>query len=403
MRRWGWKQGLNLHMHKMPELFLFEDGSVRSGKTLSIGYGFTRWMVSCFDGPTNFLLAAPTLTQVREVMFEAMYEACDFWGIPYVPYRSDRKHAQVGPFKVYGFSADSKNDQRRVRGLTLGGAWLDEASDIQEEFLDTVVERCSLGERKIVISTNPKGPYHWLKLRFIDQRSEDVKRIAWRLEDNPYGVDAEYIETLKRTLQGATLRRDVYGEWTAESGLVYPNFTPNAPPLGEPAEYHLAMDFASSSVSHALLVGVWPGGRQAWVVDEWRWDGRVRGELTPDEQARRIRVWLDGVQPKRVFVDPAASHMRVALSRVGLAAVAAENEVLAGIYAVQAWLAEERLGVSPRCVETVRELGGYAWDPKAMETGEDKPVKANDHACDALRYWVYSMQKRSRVVRGFYE
>jgi hypothetical protein len=35
-------------------------------------------------------------------------------------------------------------------------------------------------------------------------------------------------------------------------------------------------------------------------------------------------------------------------------------------------------------------MPGYEWDPKAADRGEDKPVKANDHSADALRYVLHS-------------
>ena len=256
--------------------------------------------------------------------------------MPFERYRSDRKYAMVGPFKVYGFSADDANDQRRVRGMTLGGAWIDEGRRHQRGVPRYGHRRCSLPQQRIVLSTNPKGPYHWLKLRFIDRASEDVKRIAWQLADNPYGISKEYIAFLKRTLSGAALRRDVYGEWAGQSGLIYPMFAPEPPPDLPPSQYHVAIDFASSSVTHAVLVAVYSGHR-AHVVAEWRHHGQQDGELTPDEQARRIRDWLKAYSfPARTYIDPAASHMRVALKRIGLRPIAAANDVIPGIYAVQA-------------------------------------------------------------------
>ena len=35
-------------------------------------------------------------------------------------------------------------------------------------------------------------------------------------------------------------------------------------------------------------------------------------------------------------------------------------------------------------------MQSYAWDSKAADRGEDKPVKKDDHICDALRYAVVS-------------
>ena len=35
---------------------------------------------------------------------------------------------------------------------------------------------------------------------------------------------------------------------------------------------------------------------------------------------------------------------------------------------------------------TIKEFASYIWDEKALERGEDKPVKQFDHCCDAVRY-----------------
>ena len=39
---------------------------------------------------------------------------------------------------------------------------------------------------------------------------------------------------------------------------------------------------------------------------------------------------------------------------------------------------------------TIQENASYVWDEKAVERGEDKPVKQNDHAKDAERYGLYT-------------
>ena len=42
-----------------------------------------------------------------------------------------------------------------------------------------------------------------------------------------------------------------------------------------------------------------------------------------------------------------------------------------------------------KCKNIIREFNSYIWDEKAQEKGENKPVKQNDHALDALRYFYY--------------
>ena len=46
-------------------------------------------------------------------------------------------------------------------------------------------------------------------------------------------------------------------------------------------------------------------------------------------------------------------------------------------------------------------MSTYAWDSKAQERGEDKPLKVNDHGPDALRYLAMRVLNRPalRVVQ----
>ena len=64
--------------------------------------------------------------------------------------------------------------------------------------------------------------------------------------------------------------------------------------------------------------------------------------------------------------------------------------VAKGISAVASELVQGRLTISPDCVHTLGEIPSYVWDTKyAASCGEDRPLKENDHCCDAMRYGVY--------------
>lgn len=49
-------------------------------------------------------------------------------------------------------------------------------------------------------------------------------------------------------------------------------------------------------------------------------------------------------------------------------------------------------------IKILKEFASYIWDEKALERGEDKPVKQHDHSCDAVRYFV-STVLGSKVAR----
>ena len=64
------------------------------------------------------------------------------------------------------------------------------------------------------------------------------------------------------------------------------------------------------------------------------------------------------------------------------------NTVAFGIQNVSFYFAQAKLFISPRCKVLLREIDSYVWDESPAARNEDKPVKANDHGPDALRYWV---------------
>jgi phage terminase large subunit len=47
-----------------------------------------------------------------------------------------------------------------------------------------------------------------------------------------------------------------------------------------------------------------------------------------------------------------------------------------------------KLKLNPDCENTIFEIQSYVWDEKS---GEDKPVKVNDHAMDNCRYFCKTL------------
>ena len=108
----------------------------------------------------------------------------------------------------------------------------------------------------------------------------------------------------------------VLGEWAAMEGQIWPSELIDracgAPPAGDRKGYLLAVDYAHSSVTHALLLA--RCGEEMWVLGEWRHDAKKRGQLSEPEQADRINTHLvAGLPVARVVVDPSAPAMRAAL------------------------------------------------------------------------------------------
>ena len=91
-----------------------------------------------------------------------------------------------------------------------------------------------------------------------------------------------------------------------------------------------------------------------------------------------------------MWIDPAAASLKLELSRRGFPVRNAKNDVVNGIRLTGSLLENKILKVSPVCFNLLKEAKGYVWDAKKQEYGEDAPIKKNDHAMDAMRYYVYS-------------
>ena len=365
-------------------------GPVQCGKSISITHGFAAY-ASQFSGKT-FLLCSRSERQMQDVLVKYMREAAEAMGLTWVRKRDHYLMDSLGnnqPNRFVTLLGSDASSESRARGFTAQAALLDEATLLPPEFVNSVSDRCSLPGAKIFKATNPDGPMHPIKLDGIDK---GVKHYAFELTDNPMLTEA-YIESLKRRYSGAMLRRMVYGEWAASEGMVYPNVTVCVPE-GKVDRWVLAADWASSSVTHAVLLGLHADGA-VWAHNEWVWDGRVKGTLDNREQARRIGRDLVGVRDIEFgVVDRTAGAFRRTLQRsLGVRIYPSDNERDRGIQLVRMHLDQDTLRISPQCPELARQLSNYRWDERAALIGEDKPIKEDDHGPDALRYGMWQISR----------
>lgn len=95
-------------------------------------------------------------------------------------------------------------------------------------------------------------------------------------------------------------------------------------------------------------------------------------------------MWLDGTKIKAIIVDPSAVSFIAELRKRGYKVLKANNDVLDGIRLVGMLLNLEKIVFASSCKEIIKEFASYIWDEKALERGEDKPVKQWDHCLDSI-------------------
>lgn len=378
------------------------EGSVRSGKTFSSLIMWALWLATRpADG--KYLMVGRTLTTLKRNCLEPLQ---GLLGEHNMHMSIPAKRAEIFGRHVDLEGAANALSENKIRGVTLSGAYVDEMTLVPEDFFTMLLSRLSTEGAKLFGTTNPDSPRHWLKVNFLDKPGLDIYRTKFLLDDNTT-LPKDYIENLKREYTGVFYRRFILGDWVAAEGAIYPMFDLSkhvSDKVPEKLHMHwIAADIGHTNPTAFLRFAVGDDGR-IWVLDEYYHMADKTGAKSPKQYARDMRAFAaKGPSPDVVVIDPAAEGFILQLKEDApeLRVKRADNAVLEGIQLVSSAIDAGVLMIHPRCKHLIDEIQGYSWDPKAQERGEDKPVKTNDHACDALRYalMAYRREINRRVMQ----
>lgn len=391
------------------------EGAVRSGKTIA---SLISWLQFVPHAPIDgeLLMIGRTRETAGRNLIAVLTGPLFGRFAGYVSYTRGAPTATILGRLVHVMGANDVSAETRIRGLTVAGAYVDEATVVPEVFWQQLVARMSVRGARLFATTNPDSPNHWLKKDWIDRKDPALRAWHFVLDDN-HALEPAFVAYLKRQYTGLWYQRFILGRWVLAEGAVYDMFDRRRHvihPRRIPAiQTWLAtgVDYGTTNPFHAVIIGIGVDGR-LYVVSEWRHDARkALRQMTDAEYSRAYRTWLStrvpipqtdghGVTPRYHVIDPSATSFRVQLHRDGIASWPADNSVLDGIRNVSSLLSTDQLAFSAACKATIDEMQGYAWDDKAQAKGEDKPLKVNDHGPDAVRYGLHTTRNdwRGRLL-----
>lgn len=381
------------------------DGSVRSGKTLSMGVGFLLWSMERFN-EARFAICGKTIESLRrnvtDLMPQWMEGICTF-----EERRSENRFTVsngVHRNHYYLFGGKDESSYTLIQGMTLSGVLLDEVALMPRSFVEQALARCSVAGSKFWFNCNPEGPEHWFYQQWVKQHeARNILYLHFTMEDNP-SLSPDIRARYERMYSGVFYDRYVRGLWVSAEGLVYDGFdmerhVVDTPEEGQ-GECYVSVDYGTRNPTVFLL---WQrDGEGRWCCrKEYCWDGRKRmRQKTDGEYADDLLLFLSGIYPRSVIVDPSAASFITEVRSRGLPVTHADNRVLDGIRSVSELLRSGQLVFARRCVNTLREFRSYVWDENAAALGVDKPVKDHDHCMDAVRYFVSTVVVRGRARAG---
>ncbi len=366
------------------------DGAVRSGKTSIETWAFVKWAMERFDNQ-RFGICGKTVDSAQKniiVPFISMTLAKEIYTLKWR--RADKvlevisKDGKRNYFEVFGGKDESSF--MLIQGRTLAGVLLDEVALMPESFVNQALARCSVDGAKIWFSCNPGSPQHWFYKNWIMRRAErNALYLQFAMTDNP-SLSQKTLERYKNMYSGVFYDRYIRGLWVVAEGLVYPMFNNVVPTVPRKYDtYYIGMDYGILNPTAMLLVGHCDG---VWyVVKEFYHSGRETNQQKTDaEYYVDLKQLAGNLTIKRLIVDPsAASFITLVEKEHQFKIWDADNTVIEGIQHVTQCIADKKLMVNDCCKRTIQEFGLYRWDETAPE---DKVIKENDHAMDALRYVI---------------
>lgn len=393
------------------------EGSVRSSKTIC---SLLAWLLFVRTGPAgNLAMIGRTERTLKRNIIDPLV---DMLGPKRCRYIAGSGELWLLGRRIYIVGANDARAQEKLRGLTLVGAYIDEVTVIPEPFWSMLLSRLSVDGARLYGTTNPDNPNHWLMRDFlrrarvwlqhdgtvaIDPKGLDLARFSFRLADNPT-LSAAYLAALAQEFTGLWRKRFIEGLWVLAEGAIYDTFdsNPGGPhvvtTLPDIDEWVLAVDYGTINPFVALLLGLGTDDR-IYVAREWRWDSKAkRRQLTDAQYSTELRSWLPTLRPglgtrpdpTHQIIDPSAASFIAQLYRDNWVGVTgADNTVADGLRSTASLLAGDRLKIHASCTGLIEEIGGYVWDEKAAQAGEEKPLKIADHGPDALRYGVMGTRR----------
>lgn len=204
------------------------DGSVRSGKTVSMSVGFVLWAMASFDGAV-FGICGKTIESLRRnviVQLPAWLE-----GTVVIRERRNENKLIISVAgrtnSFYLFGGRDESSYTLIQGITLAGVLFDEVALMPRSFVEQALARCSVDGSKFWFNCNPEGPSHWFYQEWVLKPLEKrVLHLHFTMADN-YSLSEDTKQRYERLYSGVFYDRYIRGLWVVAEGVIYRQFAEN--------------------------------------------------------------------------------------------------------------------------------------------------------------------------------
>jgi hypothetical protein len=297
------------------------------------------------------------------------------------------------------------DNEDSLRGVALDGVVMDEYAFMKSRVFTKII-RPALADRKgwMIFIGTPYGYNHFYEL-YLKGQGNDHEWKSWRFRslDNPF-IDPVEIESARSESSPEVFAQEWEADFRMFKGLIYKEFDPKLHVVDKETNpgstFYRTMDFGASNPTACLWIEI-DRDDNIYIFDEYYETGH-----SIDYHAGVILARHPTLEYRATFGDPSALQEHIDYAHWQLyitpatrfftsAKGTSESWVNAGISMVSTVLRQDpvtklpKLLIHPRCVNLIREFQGYEWD-EIRGIIVDKPKKQDDHALDALRYFICS-------------
>lgn len=401
-------------------------GSVRSGKTY---ISLLKWAVFVGTMPetSEFLMAGKTVTSLKRNCLGLLQ---DLVGTSNFTFSVSQKSGKLFGRTIWLEGANDDRAESKIRGMTLAGAYVDELTQIPEDFYRMLLSRLSVKNAKLYATTNPDAPSHWVKVDIIDNEEIDKKIWSFNFDDNEIlrKENEEYFEDLKKTYKsmgGVFYERFILGLWVLAEGLIYKQFANNTEMFlkDKPVDEYgnkinfliisIGIDYgATQGETEFKATGITTNFKEAWTIGE----KKLAGLYTPDSIYEEfIKFYYEIVNEygkvTHAFGDYGALGqvltygLNKRLQEAGIPLQVQDcikGQIIDRIYMDQMLFAQGRRFILKKCKYLIEAYQQAVWDDKKPDTRLDDGTTPIDDL-DASEYSMFPFYDKLMMdIKGGY-
>lgn len=372
---------------------IIADGSIRSGKTLSMSLSFVLWAMCTFNGQ-NFGMAGKTIGSFRRNVLASLKPMIKSRGFDIKDSRAENlitiSNGDTENY-FYIFGGKDERSQDLIQGITLAGMLFDEVALMPESFVNQATGRCSVEGSKFWFNCNPDNPMHFFYTDWIKKHKEkNLLYLHFTMDDN-LSLSDKVKQRYNGMYTGVFFKRFILGLWVVADGLCFEQFA-NEPErwIKDKAEEQInfisvGVDFGGNNSKTTFVATAIHGNfEKIGVIKNYKLDG-AKGTIDANRLNHEFIRFIRELQKeykapiKYAFCDCAETYLisgiKNAVKSAGLGLAVGDSEkgtIIDRIVCVNTLLNMDRVYFLRSCDQVINAVRSAMWDAEAAKKGIDK-------------------------------